>query len=56
MKIGVDRPGTCETESYIEKLTFIRAFLFDVRVIKAIIRVPLVQLLCQVVMGRIPAL
>jgi hypothetical protein len=33
---GVDRPGTCEAESYMEKLVFTRACLSDVRVIMAI--------------------
>jgi hypothetical protein len=35
---GVDCPGTCETESYMEKL--------DTSLIMAIIHVPLVELLC----------
>jgi hypothetical protein len=30
---GVDRPSTCETKSYMEKLTFTRACLSDIRVI-----------------------
>jgi hypothetical protein len=53
---GVDRPGTCETESYMEKLNFIRACLSDVRVMMAIMCAPLVEFLCQMVMGRIPGL
>jgi hypothetical protein len=44
---GVDHPGTCETESYMEKLTFTRACLSNVRVIMAIMCVPLIELLCQ---------
>jgi hypothetical protein len=48
--------GTCETESYMEKLTFTKACLSDVNVIMVIMRVPLVELLCQVAMGWITAL
>jgi hypothetical protein len=51
---GVDRPSTCETESYMEKLAFTRACLFDVRVIVVIMHVPLVESLCQTTMGWIP--
>jgi hypothetical protein len=40
----------------MEKLTFTRACLSNVRVIMAIMRVPLVELLCQVVMGWISGL
>jgi hypothetical protein len=50
---GVDCPGTCETKLYIEKLAFIRACLSDVRDIMVIMRVALVELLCQMVMGWI---
>jgi hypothetical protein len=53
---GVDRPGTCKTESYMEKLAFARACLSNIRVIMVITRVPLVELLCQAAMGWIPAL
>jgi hypothetical protein len=53
---GVDRPGTCEIESCMEKLAFTRACLSDVRVVMVIMRVPLVELLCQAVMGQIPTL
>jgi hypothetical protein len=53
---GVDRPGTCKTESYMEKPAFTRTDLSDVRVIMVIMRVPLVESLCQVVMERMPAL
>jgi hypothetical protein len=35
----------------MEKLIFIRANLFDVRVIMMIMHVPVEELLCQVVMG-----
>jgi hypothetical protein len=50
----VDRLGTCVTESYMEKLTFTRVSY--IRDIMAIMRVPLVESLCQTVMGWIPAL
>jgi hypothetical protein len=40
----------------MEKLTFTRACLSDVSVIMVIIRVTMVELLCQTVMGWIPAL
>jgi hypothetical protein len=40
----------------MEKLAFTRACLSDVSVIMTIMRVPLIELLCQVVMGWIPAL
>jgi hypothetical protein len=53
---GVDCPGTCETESYMEKLTFTRACLSSVRVIMVIMHVPFIELLCQTTMGWIPAL
>jgi hypothetical protein len=52
----VDRLGTCETKSYMEKLTFTRACRSDVRVITVIMRVPLVESLCQAAMEQIPAL
>jgi hypothetical protein len=38
----------------MEKLTFTRICLSDVRVIMVIIRVPLVESLCQTAMGWIP--
>jgi hypothetical protein len=38
----------------MEKLVFTRACLSDVRVIMAIMHVPLVELLCQAIMGWIP--
>jgi hypothetical protein len=44
------------TESYMEKPAFTRACLSYVRVIMAIMHVPLVELLCQAVMGHIQAL
>jgi hypothetical protein len=40
----------------MEKLAFSRACLSDARVIMAIIRVPLAELLCQAVMRWIPTL
>jgi hypothetical protein len=48
---GVDRPGTCETESYMDKLIFTRACLSGIRVMIAIMCAPLVEFLCQMVMG-----
>jgi hypothetical protein len=39
---GVDRPGSCETESYMEKLAFTRPYLSRVRGIMAIMCVALV--------------
>jgi hypothetical protein len=51
---GIDRPGICETESYMEKLAFTRACLSDVRVIMMIMCVPLVESLWQTAMGWIP--
>jgi hypothetical protein len=42
----VDRPGTCVTESYMEKLAFTKARLSYVRVIIVIMCVSLVELLC----------
>jgi hypothetical protein len=48
--------GTCETQTYMEKLVFTMACLFCIRVIMAIMCVLLVELLCQEVMGWIPAL
>jgi hypothetical protein len=53
---GVDRPSICETKSYMEKATFTKVWLSDVRVIMVIMCVPLVELLCQAVMGWILAL
>jgi hypothetical protein len=44
------------TKSYMEKPVFTRACLSDVRVILVIMRVSLVELLCQVVMRQIPTL
>jgi hypothetical protein len=40
----------------MEKLTFTKACLSDVSVIMTIMRVPLVKLLCQVVMGCISSI
>jgi hypothetical protein len=48
---SVDRPGTCVTESYMEKPAFTRACICDIRVIMVIMRVSLVELLCQSAMG-----
>jgi hypothetical protein len=53
--LGVDCLGTCKTEFYMEKPTLTRACLSDVRVIMAIMPLPLVESLCEVAMGRIPA-
>jgi hypothetical protein len=53
---GVDRPGICETKSYMEKLIFTRAYLSNVKVIMVIMCVPSIELLCQSVMGQIHAL
>jgi hypothetical protein len=53
---GVDRLGTCQTESYMEKLTFNMACLSDISVVMMIMCVPLIVLLCQAAMGWIPAL
>jgi hypothetical protein len=52
----VDRLGICKTESYMEKLTFMRAYLSDVKVIMVIMRVRLIESLCQEAMGQILAL
>jgi hypothetical protein len=43
------------TKYYVKKLAFTRACLSYVRVIMVIMRVPLVDSLCQAVIGRIPA-
>jgi hypothetical protein len=40
----------------MEKLAFTRAYLSVVRLVMGIMHVPLVELLCQVAMGRISAL
>jgi hypothetical protein len=40
----------------MEKLTFTKIFLSDVRVIMAIMRVPMVELFCHMTMGWIPTL
>jgi hypothetical protein len=40
-------------ESYMEKLAFIRAHLSYIRVIMVIMRVSLVELLCQMAMGHV---
>jgi hypothetical protein len=53
---GIDCPVTCETESYMLKLTFTRSCLSDIIVIMAIMHVPLVELICQAMMRWIPAL
>jgi hypothetical protein len=54
VRSGVDHPGTCETEFYMEKLAFTRACLSDVRVIVVILHVPLIESLCPTAMGWIP--
>jgi hypothetical protein len=51
---SVDSLSTCLTEYYMEKPTFTGAFLSCVRDIMAIMHVPLVESVCQTVMGRIP--
>jgi hypothetical protein len=51
---GVDHLGTRETESYMEKLIFTRACLSNVRVIVVIMRVPLIESLCQAAIEWIP--
>jgi hypothetical protein len=56
----VDRPGTRETKSRTEKITFTRACLSNIRVIMVITRVPLVELLISDIDGmdsstRVPA-
>jgi hypothetical protein len=53
---GIDRPGTRETESFMEKLAFIRACLSSIRVIMAIMCVPLVEQQHQAAMAHILAL
>jgi hypothetical protein len=53
---GVDRLGTCRIEYYMENPTFTRACLSDVGVINVIMRVPLVESLCQAAVGWIAAL
>jgi hypothetical protein len=40
----------------MEKRTFTKACLSDVKVFMMIMHVPLIELMCQVVMGWIPAL
>jgi hypothetical protein len=40
----------------MEKVVFTRACLSSVRVVMVIMRIPLVELLCQMMMGWIPAL
>jgi hypothetical protein len=40
----------------LEKPAFMRACLFDVRVNIVIMHVPLVELICHVAMGPVPAL
>jgi hypothetical protein len=47
--------GGVNPEYYMEKLTFTRACLSDVRAIMTIMHIPLVELLCQTAMGWIPA-
>jgi hypothetical protein len=54
--LGVDCPGPWWTESLMDKPAFTRADLSDVRVIMAIIRVHVEEVLCQVLMGLIPVL
>jgi hypothetical protein len=53
---SVDRLGSCVTESYMEYIIFIRMCLSYIRVIMVFMCVSLVELLHQMVMGRIPTL
>jgi hypothetical protein len=50
MCLGVDRPGPWLTGSLMEKPTFTRMNLSGVRVIIAIMCVPVGEFLCQAVM------
>jgi hypothetical protein len=52
----VDHLGPCWTESSVEKPAFMRVCLSCVKVIMAIMCVPMVNRLCQVVMRLITAL
>jgi hypothetical protein len=53
---SVYRPCTYVTKSYMEYIIFTRACLSFVTVIMVFMCLPLVEPLCQTVMGRIPAL
>jgi hypothetical protein len=53
---SVDRLSTCVTKSYMVNLIFTRTCLSYARVIMAIMRVSLVELLCQMAMRWILAL
>jgi hypothetical protein len=50
---SVDRPDPWWTRSFMENTTLIGVSLSDVRVIMAIMRVLVVKLLCQAVMGQV---
>jgi hypothetical protein len=54
--LGVDRSGPWWTGSLMEKPTFTRTKLSGVRAIMTIMRVPVGELICQTVIGRIPVL
>jgi hypothetical protein len=54
--LSIDRPGPWWTRSLMEKPTFTRASLSDVRVIMAIMHIFVGELLYQAVIGRIPVL
>jgi hypothetical protein len=53
--LGVDCLGTYKTEFYMEKPALTWVCLSDVRVIMAMMPLPLVESLCEVAMGWIPA-
>jgi hypothetical protein len=53
---SADRLGTYVTKSYMEYINFTRICLSYIRVIMMFMRVSMVELLRQIVMGRIPAL
>jgi hypothetical protein len=53
---GIDRLGTCIIEFYTEHIAFTRICLPYVGIIVVCMRVSLVELPFQTVMGRIPAL
>jgi hypothetical protein len=53
---GVDLASTSKTEPYMEKLAFTWVCLSIVRLIMAIMHVPLMELLCHATMGQVSAL
>jgi hypothetical protein len=54
--LGVGRTGPCWTRCPMEKPTFTRESISDVRMIMVIMRVLEEELLCQVAIGWIPVL